>query len=159
MPKDCSCFMQMIDYNSTGLVQIFTKTGINNGLWMPYKCTKFQLGLDHSTDSSQIWIQPVNRFFFFENQYIFACTFLKKNFDTTVTWHSKHASKRDLTKIKCTSSGNLIYWLLNDSCFHSLQHVEGTGVERRQWTAVVHSCQIHVDEQWLATSAVGSIPA
>jgi len=52
MPKDCSCFMQMIDYNSTGLVQIFTKTGINNGLWMPYKCTKFQLGLDHSTDSS-----------------------------------------------------------------------------------------------------------
>jgi len=41
----------------------------------------------------------------------------------------------------------------------SLQHVEGTGVERRQWTAVVYSCQYHIDYQWLITSAVGSIPA
>ena len=27
--------------------------------------------------------------------------------DTTVIWHSKHTSKRVLSKIKCTSSGNL----------------------------------------------------
>ena len=42
--------------------------------------------------------------------------FLKFSFDNTVPWHSKHASKQDLSEIKCTSSGN---WLLNDSCFHS----------------------------------------
>ena len=32
--------------------------------------------------------------------------FLKFNFDSTVTWHSKHTSKWDLSKIKRTSSGN-----------------------------------------------------
>ena len=38
----------------------------------------------------------------------------------------------------------------------SLQRIEGTGVERRQRTAVVHSC---IDKQWLTSSAVGSISA
>ena len=37
---------------------------------------------------------------------LFACTLLKFSFDNTVTWHSKHASKRDLSEIKRTSSGN-----------------------------------------------------
>ena len=37
----------------------------------------------------------------------------------------------------------------------SLQCIEGTGVEKRQRTAVVHSCQNHVDRQWLTSSAVG----
>ena len=43
---------------------------------------------------------------FFENQYFLHARFLKFSFDNTVPWHSKHASKRDLSKIKCTSSGN-----------------------------------------------------
>jgi len=38
--KDCSCFTQMIDYNSKDL---FTKIDTDNRLWTPYKCTKFQL--------------------------------------------------------------------------------------------------------------------
>jgi len=41
--KDCSCFMQMIDYNSKDLVRILTKIDTDNCFWMPYKCTKFQL--------------------------------------------------------------------------------------------------------------------
>jgi len=32
--------------------------------------------------------------------------FLKFSFDNTVTWHYKHASKRDLSEIERTSSGN-----------------------------------------------------
>jgi len=32
-------------------------------------------------------------------------------------------------------------------------------IERRQGTAVVHSCQNHEDKQWLTSSAVDSIPA
>ena len=35
--------MLMIDYNSMDLVQILTKIDTDNCLWMPYKCTKFQL--------------------------------------------------------------------------------------------------------------------
>ena len=38
----------------------------------------------------------------------------------------------------------------------SLQCIEGNGVEG---TAVVHSCQNHVDKQWSTSSAAGSIPA
>ena len=45
--------------------------------------------------------------FFFENQY-FLYT-LKFSFDNTVTWHSKHASKRDLSEIKHTSPGTQIW--------------------------------------------------
>ena len=41
MSKDCSCFMQLIDYNSKDFVQILTKIGTNNCLWAPYKCTRF----------------------------------------------------------------------------------------------------------------------
>jgi len=41
--KDCFCFTQMIDYNSKNLVRILTKIDIDNCLWTPYKCTKFQL--------------------------------------------------------------------------------------------------------------------
>ena len=37
----------MINYNSKDLVWILTKTDTDNRLWMPYKCTKFQL--DQST--------------------------------------------------------------------------------------------------------------
>ena len=33
----------MIDYNSKDLVRILTKIDTNNRLWMPYKCTNFQL--------------------------------------------------------------------------------------------------------------------
>jgi len=43
MSKDCSCFTQMIHYNSMELVRILTKIDTDNRLWMPYKCTKFQL--------------------------------------------------------------------------------------------------------------------
>jgi len=41
----------------------------------------------------------------------------------------------------------------------SLQLVEGSGVVKRQRTAVVHSCQNHVDKQCLTSLSVGSIPA
>ena len=42
---------------------------------------------------------------FFENQYFLHTHFLKSSFDNTVTWHSKHALKRDLSEIEHTSSG------------------------------------------------------
>ena len=74
--------------------------------------------------------------------------FLKSSFDSTFSWHFKHASKRDLSKIKCTPSENLTIVIANWYTLLfvlSLQHVEGTGVERRQRTAVVHSCQNHTD--------------
>ena len=41
----------------------------------------------------------------------------------------------------------------------SLERVEGTGVEKKQITTVVDSCQNHIDKQWLTSSAVGSIRA
>ena len=41
--------------------------------------------------------------FFFENQ---VHVFLNFSIDNTVTWHYKHASKRDLSEIERTSSGN-----------------------------------------------------
>ena len=44
---------------------------------------------------------------FFEYQYFLQTRFLEFSFDNTVTLHSKHASKRDLSEIKCTSYGNL----------------------------------------------------
>ena len=44
--------------------------------------------------------------FLIKNQYLLHARFLKSSFDSTVTWHSKHASKRDLSEIKCTLSGN-----------------------------------------------------
>jgi len=99
-----------------------------------------------------------------ENHSCMALTrFLKFSLDNTVTWHYKHESKRDLSEIECTSSGNSNMLIANwyiAAFIRSLQRVEGNGVERRQWTAIVHSCQNHVDncKQWLTTSAVGSIP-
>ena len=36
--NDCTCFMQMINYNSKDLVWILTKIDTDNFLWMPYKC-------------------------------------------------------------------------------------------------------------------------
>ena len=87
----------------------------------------------------QLPIQLVNRFFFFKNQYFQRTGFLKFSLDITFTWHPKHASKRDLSKIKCTSFGNWIYgdcgWI--SAFFCSLQCVEGTGVEGRRGTAVI----------------------
>ena len=44
--------------------------------------------------------------FFFKNQYFCIQYFFKFSFDSSVTWHSKHTSKWDLSEIKCTSSGN-----------------------------------------------------
>ena len=35
--------MQMIDYNSKDLLRNLTNIDTGNCLWMPYKCTKFQL--------------------------------------------------------------------------------------------------------------------
>ena len=37
---------------------------------------------------------------------LYAYTFLNFSFLNTVTWHSEHALKQDLSKINCTSSGN-----------------------------------------------------
>ena len=34
----------MMDYNYKDLVRIPTKICTNNSLWIPYKCTEFQLG-------------------------------------------------------------------------------------------------------------------
>ena len=44
--------------------------------------------------------------FFFEYRCFLQTHFLEFSFDNTVTWHSKHATKWDLGKIKRTSSGN-----------------------------------------------------
>jgi len=59
-------------------------------------------------------------FFSSKNQYF--CVqifFLKFSIDNTVTWHYKHASKRDLSELKTWNLGTRIYWLLIDSCFGS----------------------------------------
>jgi len=49
----------MIYYNSEDLVQILTKIDIDNCLWTPYKCTKFQLdwstGLQVTAIFSSVW--------------------------------------------------------------------------------------------------------
>ena len=39
--KDCSCFVQLIDYNSKDVVQNLTKIGANNCPWMPNIFAKF----------------------------------------------------------------------------------------------------------------------
>ena len=49
---------------------------------------------------------PVGEQIFFEYQYILQARFLEFSFDNTVTSHSKHVSKWELSKIKRTSSGN-----------------------------------------------------
>ena len=49
---------------------------------------------------------PDGEQFFFEDQYFLHTRFLKFSFDNTATWHSKHASKRNLSEIERTSSGN-----------------------------------------------------
>ena len=49
---------------------------------------------------------PGSEQIFFEHQYVLQTRFLEFSFDKTVTSHSKHASKRDLSEIKRTSSGN-----------------------------------------------------
>ena len=41
--KDCSCFTQMIYYNSKDFVRILTKIYTGNRLWTPYKCIKCKL--------------------------------------------------------------------------------------------------------------------
>ena len=41
--KDCSCFTQMINYNSKDLVQILTKIDNDYCFWTSYKYTNFQL--------------------------------------------------------------------------------------------------------------------
>ena len=74
--------------------------------------------------------------FFFKYQYFLHTRFfLDFSFDSTVTWHSKHASKRDLSKIKCTSSGNstmviangyLLSFILNSMLKASLSGLELT---------------------------------
>jgi len=82
---------------------------------------------------------------------------LKFSFDNTVTWHSKHASKRNLKKkLNARHLGTWICWLLIDSCFHSF--ITACWKHWRQWTAFVHSYQNHVDKQWLTILVVGSIP-
>ena len=49
---------------------------------------------------------PAGEQFYFEDQYFLHTRFLKFSFDNTVTWHYKHASKRNLNEIEHTSSGN-----------------------------------------------------
>ena len=51
------------------------------------------------------------------------------------------------TKLNARHLGTRLWWLLMD-----IQCVKGT-VERKQRTAVIHSCQNHVDKQWLTSSA------
>ena len=55
--------------------------------------------------------------FFFEC-HTFCIHFLKFSFHTTVTWHSKHASEQDLSKIECTSSGNSTMVIANGYLLH-----------------------------------------
>ena len=55
--------------------------------------------------------------------------FLKCSFDSTVTWHSKHVSKRDLSEIKCTSSGNSTIVITNGYLLSFVHYstLKGTG--------------------------------
>ena len=81
-------------------------------------------GRGFESSCEQIFFQKKNR-----NSILFAYTLLKFSFDTTVTWHSKHVSKRDLSKIKHWELECVDCYLIA-TCFS--QRVEGTGVERRQ---------------------------
>ena len=45
---------------------------------------------------------PAGEQIFFENQNLLYTLFLEFSFDDTVTWHSKHTSKQNLSKIKHT---------------------------------------------------------
>ena len=104
-------------------------------------------------------LNPAGEQIFFSKFNTFCIHTLKFSFDNTVTWHSKHVwnGTRAIERTSSRNSNMLIanWYLL---FVRSLQRVEGTHVGRRQWTAVVHSCQNHVDKQWLTISAVGSIP-
>ena len=59
--KNCSCFMQMIDYNSKDLVWILSKLGTVNCLWMSYKWTKFQRDRSTSLRVTAIFFKCVKR--------------------------------------------------------------------------------------------------
>ena len=68
-----------------------------------------------------------DQIFFFENQYFLHTCFFKSSFDGSVTWHSKHVSKRDLSEIKRTLSGNSIMviaqlWVQSQSFWTILEH-------------------------------------
>ena len=87
------------------------------------------------------------------------CThiFLKFSFDNTITWHSKqHISKRDLSEIEHTLSRNSNMLIAN---WYLLLFID-----YRHWCSekTVNSCCIFLSkpciQQWLTTSAVGSIP-
>ena len=58
-------------------------------------------------------LNPAGEYFFFKYQHFLHTHFSKSSFDSTVTWHSKHASKLDLSEIKYTSSGNLTMVIAN----------------------------------------------
>jgi len=63
---------------------------------------------------------------------------------TVNTWHSKHNQMRVIWELK-------YFWLPIDICFCSFITAHWrhwSSIERRQWTAVVHSCQNHVDKQF-----------
>ena len=103
-----------------------------------------QLTLKHEVGSLNLsWC-----IIFFQKLYFFHTRFLNFSFLNTVTWHSKHASKRDFSEIKCTSSGNsntLIAngYLLLFVLYSALKALHG--VEGRKGTAVI-SCQNHVEK-------------
>ena len=84
---------------------------------------------------------------------LFACTFLKFSFDSTVTWHFKHTLK---WKLSARHLGTRICWLLMDICFR-LFFTEHWRYWCREKTG--NSCGTFLkDKLWLTSFAVGSIP-
>ena len=60
---------------------------------------------------------PAGKQIFFLKSVLFAYTFFKVSFDSTVTWHSKLALKRDLSKLNTCHLGTWLWWLPIDICF------------------------------------------
>jgi len=68
--------------------------------------TDSQMGSAIDLHSEVVGSNPAGKWFFLKI-ILFECTFfLKFSFDGTVSWHSKYASKWNLSEIKCTSSVN-----------------------------------------------------
>ena len=82
-----------------------------------------QLTLKHEVGSSNSsWCTIFFSKILFETRFFW-------QFEIHVTWQSKHASRRDLGEIKCTSSGNLIMFTVNWYLFFVLLFT----VHWRQW--------------------------
>ena len=95
--------------------QIAFCSGLKTKKWRKLE----QHSIKNHSRRSRVRIPLVNRFFFSKIDTFCIHVFFKFSFDNTVTWHYKHASKRNLSKIECTSSGNSKMLIANYNVHYS----------------------------------------